>query len=234
MYEKYQSYTLNNMINEIYYKIFRNSAFWDPAKGETVQKYINIDRFSNVDFRAVENIENHFEFKNKQVLDLGAGVGNYSVEFLKKGSYVDWLDVSTRFMETIKEYVNNDKELKKHRISFINKNINEISKINKKYDLIFIRLSWRYCFSEKKFSQNIDKCLKDGGILYIREEYLKNKDRSSSLKKSIQNYFYLKFNYKIGHPCPKKNHIGEIFKTLSYNLLHYEIIDNSEEYIFKK
>tara|TARA_B100002019_G_scaffold284314_1_gene291831 strand:- start:8906 stop:9574 length:669 start_codon:yes stop_codon:yes gene_type:complete len=222
------------MINEIYYKIFRNTAFWDPAKGETVQKYINIDRFSNVDFRAVENIENHFEFKNKQVLDLGAGVGNYSVEFLKKGSYVDWLDVSTRFMETIKEYVNNDKELKKHRISFINKNINEISKINKKYDLIFIRLSWRYCFSEKKFSQNIDKCLKDGGILYIREEYLKNKDQSSSLKKSIQNYFYLKFNYKIGHPCPKKNHIGEIFKTLSYNLLHYEIIDNSEEYIFKK
>ena len=73
MYEKYQSYTLNNMINEIYYKIFRNTAFWDPAKGETVQKYINKDRFSNIDYRAVENIENHFEFKNKQVLDLGPG-----------------------------------------------------------------------------------------------------------------------------------------------------------------
>jgi len=222
------------MINEIYYKIFRNTAFWDPAKGETVQKYINKDRFSNIDYRAVENIENHFEFKNKQVLDLGAGVGNYSVEFLKRGSYVDWLDISNRFMETIKEYVNNDKELKKHRISFINKNINEISKINKKYDLIFIRLCWRYCFSEKKFSQNIDKCLKDGGILYIREEYLKNSDKSLSLKKSIQNYFYLRFNYKIGHPCPKKNHIGKIFKTFSYTLLHYEIIDNAEEYIFKK
>ena len=101
------------MINEIYYKIFRNNAFWDPAKGETVQKYINVDRFSNIDYRAIKNIENHFEFKNKHVLDLGAGVGNYSVEFLKKGSYVDWLDVSNRFMETIKEYVNNNKELKK-------------------------------------------------------------------------------------------------------------------------
>ena len=88
--------------------------------------------------------------------------------------------------------------------------------------------------TEKKFSQYIDKCLKEGGILYIREEYLKNSDKSLSLKKSIQNYFYLRFNYKIGHPCPKKNYIGKIFKTLSYNLLHYEIIDSAEEYIFKK
>ena len=39
---------------------------------------------------------------------------------------------------------------------------------------------------------------------FTREEYLKNSDKSLSLKKSIQNYFYLRFNYKIGHPCPKK------------------------------
>ena len=90
------------MINEIYYRIFRNNAFWDPAKGETKQKYANKERFFNIDHRAINNIEKHFEFKNKQVLDLGAGVGNYSVEFLKKGSYVDWLDVSKYFMETLK------------------------------------------------------------------------------------------------------------------------------------
>ena len=48
-------------------KIFR---LFGTQKGETVQKYINKDRFSNIDYRAVENIENHFEFKNKQVLDL--------------------------------------------------------------------------------------------------------------------------------------------------------------------
>ena len=222
------------MINEIYYRIFRNNAFWDPAKGETKQKYANKERFFNIDYRAINNIEKHFEFKNKQVLDLGAGVGNYSVEFLKKGSYVNWLDVSKYFMETLKKYINNDKELNKNKIIFINKNLNEISKIDKKYDLIFIRLSWRYSFSEKKFSQSIDKCLKQGGILYIREEYLRNTNQSSSLKKIIQNYFYLNLNYKIGHPLPKKNYIGEIFSNLSYNLLHFETIDNSEEYIFKK
>ena len=137
-------------------------------------------------------------------------------------------------METLKKYINNDKELNKNKIIFINKNLNEISKIDKKYDLIFIRLSWRYSFSEKKFSQSIDKCLKQGGILYIREEYLRNINQSSSLKKIIQNYFYLNLNYKIGHPVPKKNYIGEIFSNLSYNLLHFETIDNSEEYIFKK
>ena len=86
-------------------------------------------------------------------------------------------------METLKKYINNDKELNKNKIIFINKNLNEISKIDKKYDLIFIRLSWRYSFSEKKFSQSIDKCLKQGGILYIREEYLRNINQFSSLKK---------------------------------------------------
>ena len=54
-------------------------------------------------------------------------------------------------METLKKYINNDKELNKNKIIFINKNLNEISKIDKKYDLIFIRLSWRYSFSEKNF-----------------------------------------------------------------------------------
>ena len=56
-------FTLNIMINEYIIEYFV-IMFWDPAKGETKQKYANKERFFNID-HAINNIEKHFEFKNK-------------------------------------------------------------------------------------------------------------------------------------------------------------------------
>ena len=97
------------MINQIYYKIFRNKLFaWDPAKGQTLENYSNKDRFSKLDIKTLDLIENHFDFTNKKVLDLGAGVGNYTLKFIELGANVDWVDVSKNFKKIAEEknYIN--------------------------------------------------------------------------------------------------------------------------------
>lgn len=223
------------MINQIYYKIFRNKLFaWDPAKGQTLENYSNKDRFSKLDIKTLDLIENHFDFTNKKVLDLGAGVGNYTLKFIELGANVDWVDVSKNFKKIAEEKIISIENKSTKNVNFYNIHLSNISTIKKKYDLIFNRLSWRYSFSDKKFAKDISTMLNTGGLLYIKENVWDEDNKNYGRFSKFQNLIYRNLDYKIGHPIPLKNKIKSYFILENFELLHEEFVDSGQELLFRK
>ena len=223
------------MINQIYYKIFRNKLFaWDPARGQTLENYSNKDRFSKLDIKTLDLIENHFDFTNKKVLDLGAGVGNYTLKFIELGANVDWVDVSKNFKKIAEEKIISIENKSTNNVNFYNIHLSNISTIKKKYDLIFNRLSWRYSFSDKKFAKDISNMLNTGGLLYIKENVWDEDNKNYGRFSKFQNLVYRNLDYKIGHPIPLKNKIKSYFILENFELLHEEFVDSGQELLFRK
>ena len=223
------------MINQLYYKLFRNKLFsWDPAKGQTLENYSNKDRFSKLDIKTLDLIETHFDFTNKKILDLGAGVGNYTLKFIDLGANVDWVDVSKNFKNIAEEKIILNENTSINKVKFHNIHLSNISTIKKKYDLIFNRLSWRYSFSDKKFANDISAMLNIGGLLYIKENIWNEGNESYSMFSKFQNFIYRNLDYKIGHPVPLKNKIKNYFILKNFELLHEEFVDNGQELLFRK
>jgi len=92
------------------------------------------------------------------VLDVGAGTGRWSREFLSLGYDVTTLDISQKMCEYLES---NLRELK-----VVCSNI-ESAILNDKYDLIFSFRSFKYVLNRKRAIENIRSSLKRGGYTII-------------------------------------------------------------------
>ena len=117
-------------------------------------------------------------------------------------------------------------------IDFINLNPNNINYLKKDFDLIFLRLVWRYSFDDQEFAQKILNKLIPGGYIYILTNNSNFKSEESSLFDKLKIFIYLKFDIKIGHPLPPAGKLKTLFKN---SKIHYYNIDKStEELIIQK
>jgi len=106
------------------------------------------------------------DLKGKTVLDIGCGYGHNCLDFVKRGaSKVVGIDISEKMLDVAKkESANPDIEYKRM-------NMNEISSLNMKFDLVYSSLAIHYAEDFKKLTKDIFDLLKGGGILLYSQEH---------------------------------------------------------------
>lgn len=219
------------MFNVIFYSFFRRTnSKWEPLQGNNLKKYADSSKMDSVDLEAVNLIKKHSGgLKNRSVLDLNGGSGNYSNLFLEMGSQVLYTDISKKMIAIAKRNLKNTR-----RIEYKQINPNKINKLEESFDLIFFRLSWRYCFNDKAFAKKINSKLNPGGLVYILTNNLVYKHEEKSFLEKLQTHIYKYLGMKLGHPNPKKNLIPRLFKKYKLEMIHYLDTETNEEMIFKK
>lgn len=105
------------------------------------------------------------DVKGKDVLDLGCGVGEMSRYCAKNGAKsVLGLDISNNMIGEARQ--NNDCP----NVQFEVLGMEELDKIDKKFDVIFSSLAFHYIEDFEKLMKDISNLLNDGGILLFSQE----------------------------------------------------------------
>jgi glycosyltransferase involved in cell wall biosynthesis len=118
-----------------------------------------------IERRFVLNLVNRLKLKNAKVLDVGAGGGRFSREFLKLGFDITALDSSKMACEDLKKIKG---------IKVINGDCERVNFKENQLDLIFAWRSFKYVNNKEKALYNFRKWLKEGGILMVEMPNLFN------------------------------------------------------------
>ncbi len=109
------------------------------------------------------------DLNGKRVLDLGCGYGENAAFFRELGaSFVYGIDISQNMIE-IASSNNNDEKVK-----FAVMSMEDISKINDKFDLIISSLATHYVEDFQKLCHDIYSLLNDGGVFLYSQEHPNN------------------------------------------------------------
>ncbi|MCB2343039.1 class I SAM-dependent methyltransferase [Clostridium estertheticum] len=106
------------------------------------------------------------DMAGKTVLDLGCGFGENCVDFLNRGAArVVGVDISEKMLSIAK--IDNAFE----NIEYIHLDMNDISTIEEKFDIVYSSLAFHYVKSFSKLLRDINYLLKDNGLLIYSQEH---------------------------------------------------------------
>ena len=132
------------------------------------------------------------DLKNKKILDLGCGNGTMSRYFIENGaSNVFALDIYNNMINEAKEK-NNLKG-----ITYVVDGMENLDKINDKFDLVFSSLAFHYIEDFNKLMKDINNLLNENGILLFSQEHptvtapILDKDYKKYITVGEHRYFYL-------------------------------------------
>ena len=193
-------------INLVHSWLHRVEAGWDPIPGEYAENYA--ERAWNIynNEKLVERLGSLVNGLNgKRVLDLGGGPGQYSVLFARCGAQVVWHDISRRY-----ERIAKARSIAAGvEVEFSLGYLEEARKFGSgSFDLVFSRVSWSYCRSDRSFARLLYGLVKPGGLGYVECD-TPALSKPEGLRK-FQYYLSEKFWWKVGHPMPPHGRIAEL------------------------
>ena len=103
------------------------------------------------------------DYDGKSILDLGCGIGVFSKDLSLKASKVMGIDISSKCIEYAKKHNNAS------NINYICMDINEIGKIEDKFDIIFSDMVFNYIEDYDKLLTNIYNLLNNNGIVVFSQ-----------------------------------------------------------------
>ncbi len=186
---------------------------YDPISSEYAEKYFKEmlnENKERIDNKLLLEIKKHLVPENhKSILDLGGGPGYYSLYFSKLGYEVTYLDISANFLRLAKSFMKNEN---------INYQLSYMDNFKGKFDVIFSRVSWYYCFNDFSFIKKIYNNLSNNGFFI---GVLHNRTRSKKVKvnifRKIQIFFYDYLYIKVGHIDPTQKRIFKIFASVPFS-----------------
>ncbi len=105
------------------------------------------------------------DLKDKTVLDLGCGFGEHCKRFVKSGAKkVVGIDISEKMLEIANQ------ENADSKITYINMPMEEISKLNEKFDVVISSLAFHYVEDFSGVVKNIYDLLNENGIFLFSQE----------------------------------------------------------------
>lgn len=106
------------------------------------------------------------DLKDKSVLDLGCGFGINCMDFVNAGAKsVTGVDISENMLSIARKNDNHP------QIEYINMPLEELDKLNKKYDIIYSSLCFNYIRDFDKLTRDIHSLLTTGGYLVFSQEH---------------------------------------------------------------
>ncbi len=106
------------------------------------------------------------ELNGKKILDLGCGFGEHCVQYVQMGAEkVVGIDISEKMLRTATEE-NSDPKIK-----YINMPMEDIDKLDEKFDVVISSLAFHYVEDFSGVVKNIYSLLNDGGVFVFSQEH---------------------------------------------------------------
>ena len=103
--------------------------------------------------------------EGKKILDLGCGFGEHCVKFVEMGAErVIGIDISEKMLEIAREENAHD------RITYINMAMEDISRLDGKFDLVVSSLAIHYVEDFDGLVKNVHSLLNEGGLFIFSQE----------------------------------------------------------------
>lgn len=213
------------MINHLHALLQRPEKGWDPVPAQYAAEYA-LQEWRNFDESRVTELEEKIGgLEDKQVIDLGAGGGQYSVAFAKRGALVTWHDVSRSYLQIAQQKA---KEAGVD-VTFSLGYMDEAPQIlQKQFDLVFNRFCFCYGWSDASFVSVIYKLVRPGGYAYIETNNSSFGWERLSPTARFRVWLNAATGIKIGHPHPPR---GRIPVLLLRYPLRQMIVDYSEPHV---
>jgi SAM-dependent methyltransferase len=207
-----------NFLHSLFHRV---ELGWDPIPATYAEEYEQ-HTLKHVDMSVVERVEAlSGELTGKRVLDLGGGPGQFSVLFAKRGARVTWHDISREYQKIAKGRA----EAQGVPLDFSLGYLEEAKKFGKEsFDVVFCRVCWYYCRSDRAFARLIYSLLKPGGAGYIEcnTPAFANLKGWGKLQSRLNEWTW----WKIGHPLPPQGRIAKLVQK--YPLERLELDYSSE------
>ena len=218
-------------INKIKNKI---QEYWDrqPCNSKHSQKQNNSKEYFQeiakkryfVE-RHIINFANFKKYKNKNVLEIGCGIGTDAVEFIKNNANYVGIDYSKKSIEIAKKRIE-VLDLHKKKFIFLHgdaENLKPIKKIKKSFDLI-------YSFGVLHHTLNMQKCFDE---IYKIADYKSVIKLMLYAKNSYKNFLLntTKYRYEAQKGCP-------VVQTVDHQDLNklvknkFKIMNVEQDFIF--
>lgn len=216
------------MINYLLSLIQDPKKGFDPVPKAYAEKYFqeayNGKRFNQ---NIIDRLENTLSLKDKKVLDLGAGPGQFTKYFVEQGANTYYHDISMRYFRLFQEKF---PDLK------YTSTIDYLDNFNETYDLIFNNVCFCYAMDDNLFVKKIEKGLNQKGIYFgiLGNENVFKKQLSKRFLLQCQFYLNDFFSIKIGHPFTSKNRIKKLFSPKRFEILTIEDFEDNTLVIVKK
>lgn len=220
------------MINRLFALFQRPDRGFDPVPADYAERYAmrNYDIF---DPSVVDEVERFAgTVSGRSILDLGAGPGQYSVEFARRGGRVTWFDISARYREFARQHAKNQQVELQYELDYIDH-------ARGQYDIVFNRICWYYCFDDRAFARRIHTLVKPGGYGYLvlHHEDAKPRRKDSFIRglfRRVQLFSNERLGIKIGHPSPTLKKIHRIFGQLAFESLEIDPRSDHVYILFRK
>jgi 2-polyprenyl-3-methyl-5-hydroxy-6-metoxy-1,4-benzoquinol methylase len=212
-------------VNFLHGLLHRVEDGWDPISPECAAEYADHNSNGALRREAIELVKRlemiSGGLKDKSVLDLGGGPGQFSVLFALRGAKVVWHDVSREYQRIAQNQAAASGVSITFSLGYLEaaKNFGPDS-----FDAVFCRVCWYYCRGDRGFADLIYSLIKPGGIGYIEcnTPAFSRPHASRRLQYWLNAYFWL----KIGHPMPPHGRIAELIQK--YPVTYVELDYSSE------
>lgn len=218
------------MINLLHSLVYKPAKGWDPISEEYAKSYAQHVEQSQWNLE-VDKYEKFCDgFIGKRVLDIGGGPGQFSIEFAKRGAYVQWHDISKNYATLL------DVKAKEMGVK-IDMSIGYMEDVShllsNPFDVVFNRVCFFYCRNDYAFGRLLYRLVKPGGYLILAID-----TTDAGLLRGAQFGFRTWLNsnlkVKIGHPMTPPRRVTKILSGLPHDLLVSERLANGIEHIFLK
>jgi len=215
------------MINRLHAILHRPERGWDPVTQDHAVRYAE-EQWRQDTSSMVARLENRIGgFREKRVLDLGGGPGQFSVAFALRGAEVTWHDISRRYREFAEEKANQAKV----KIDFSLGYLEDAKKfLDTPFDLVFCRICWRYCLNDRKFARLIFSLVASGGAGYVDADTLAG-PKSTGLRRA-QVFVYSRCGWKFGHPPPVPGRVIALFQKYPFDVFEPDNSSGKNDRIF--
>lgn len=143
-------------------------GFWKSTPGEFNQSYKSknkfryfVNYFLNSRMEKVKKLLKGIDLKDKKVLDVGCGGGQYMEYFLSKNAKTIGIDYSEKMIDMAKEYLEGNK---KSRFSLIKADANNLPFPSNTFNLVLSIGLLEYLSKPEKALSEIHRVLKKGGL----------------------------------------------------------------------
>lgn len=207
------------MINRIKSWFQRPEKGWDPVPSEYAKKYSERCYAEDISDACVEIKDFFRDVRDKKVLDLGAGPGQFTCFFAEQGADITWHDVSKNYYDIF---------CKKYPDLNVKTVLSYIDDISGSYDFVFNRVCWYYSMNDKSFLRAIYRAMKPGAKGYFiipNEGYLASLSQVGLGRaiRLIQFYLNNSWGIKIGHPMNTTKRIRKLFRHYPWGTLDINV-----------
>jgi SAM-dependent methyltransferase len=160
------------------------------------------------------------DLNNKSVLDLGCGYGENCKYFIDNGaSKVVGIDISKNMLEVARNE-NSDSKIK-----FVNMDMNDISSIDDKFDVIYSSMAFHYISDFKHLISSVNRLLSKNGILVFSQEHPLTTSNKDDNRWTMEGKDYKHYNLTYYLDPGKRETTWIVENVIKYHRPFSEIIN---------